>query len=102
MNHFIILVIVGLAALGMAWMPALANKTKISYSILYVALGMLLYSVFDGLPVPDPILHPEAAVRFTELVVIVALMGTGLKIDQNFSFKSWLNTGSEVSDGNSD
>lgn len=78
-----------MAALGMAWMPALANKTKISYSILYVALGMLLYSIFDGLPVPDPFLHPEAAVHFTELVVIVALMGTGLKIDQPFSFKAW-------------
>lgn len=89
MNYFLILVIIGVAALGMAWMPALANKVRISYSILYVALGMLVYSVVDSLPVPDPFLYPEAAVHFTEFVVIVALMGSGLKIDQPFTLRGW-------------
>ena len=89
MNYFLILVIIGLSALGMAWMPALANKTRISYSILYVALGMLLYSLIKTLPAPNPFRYPEAAVHFTEWVVIVALMGTGLKIDQPFSLKAW-------------
>jgi sodium/hydrogen antiporter len=90
MNYFLVLVVIGVAALGMAWMPALANKTRISYAILYVALGMLIYAFFkDYLPEPDPIRHPVIAVRFTEFVVIVALMGTGLKIDQPFSLKSW-------------
>ena len=89
MNYFLVLVLIGAAALGMAWMPALSNKTRISYSILYVGLGMLIYSLFDKLPAPDPLLHPVIAVRFTEFVVIVALMGTGLKIDQPFSLKSW-------------
>ena len=90
MNYFLVLVVIGVAALGMAWMPALANKTRISYAILYVALGMLIYAFFkDYLPEPDPIRHPLIAVRFTEFVVIVALMGTGLKIDQPFSLKSW-------------
>ena len=87
MNYFLVLVLIGAAALGMAWMPALSNKTRISYSILYVGLGMLIYSLFDKLPAPDPLLHPVIAVRFTEFVVIVALMGTGLKIDQPFFFK---------------
>jgi NhaP-type Na+/H+ or K+/H+ antiporter len=89
MNYFLILVIIGLSALGMAWMPALANRTRISYSILYVGLGMLLYSLIGRLPAPNPFRYPEAAVHFTELVVIVALMGTGLKIDQPFSLKTW-------------
>lgn len=89
MDYFLILVIIGLSALGMAWMPALANKTRISYSILYVGLGMLLYSLIGRLPAPSPFRYPAAAVHFTELVVIVALMGTGLKIDQPFSLKTW-------------
>jgi sodium/hydrogen antiporter len=89
MNYFLVLVVIGIAALGMAWMPALASRTRISYSILYVALGMLIYSVFNNLPEPDPLRHPLIAVHFTEFVVIVALMGTGLKIDQPFTLKSW-------------
>jgi NhaP-type Na+/H+ or K+/H+ antiporter len=89
MDYFLLLVLIGLAALGMAWMPALANKIKVSYSIFYVGFGMLLYSLLDGLPAPDPFRYPIPAVHFTELVVIVALMGTGLKIDQPFSFRSW-------------
>ncbi len=89
MNYFLILVVIGVSALGMAWMPALSNKTRISYSILYVGLGMILYSLFKSLPAPNPFRYPDAAVRITELVVIVALMGTGLKIDQPFSLKTW-------------
>lgn len=89
MNYFLILALIGLAALGMAWMPALANKVRISYSIFYVGFGMILYSVLDNLPAPDPFKYPIPATHFTELVVIVALMGTGLKIDQPFSLKTW-------------
>lgn len=74
----------------MAWMPALTRKIKISYSIIYVLLGMLIYLVPGGLlPLPDPISKNEFTVRLTELVVIISLMGTGLKIDQPFSFRNW-------------
>lgn len=90
MDHYLaIITIIGAGILGMAWMPALTEKTKISYSILYVVIGMLLYSVFNFLPAPDPRKHRDFAVHLSELVVIVSLMCTGLKIDQQFSFKTW-------------
>jgi len=90
MDHYIvILAIIGAGVLGMAWMPALTAKTKISYSIVYMLLGMLLYSVFDFLPAPNPRVHGNVTTHLTELVVIVSLMCTGLKIDQRFSFKTW-------------
>jgi len=73
----------------MAWMPAFTAKTKISYSIIYVLLGMLLYGIFDFLPAPDPKKNPELTTHLTELVVLVSLMCTGLKIDQKFSFRTW-------------
>ena len=90
MDHYlVILTIIGAGILGMAWMPAFTAKTKISYSIIYVLLGMLLYGVFDFLPAPDPKKNPELTTHLTELVVLVSLMCTGLKIDQKFSFRTW-------------
>jgi sodium/hydrogen antiporter len=90
MNEYIlILTVIGFAALSMAWMPAITAKTGVSYSVIYVALGALLYSLFDFLPKPDVDRYEEIAVHLTELVVIISLMGTGLKIDQPFSFRSW-------------
>jgi len=90
MNEYIlILSVIGFAALSMAWMPAITEKTGVSYSIIYVILGALLYSFFDFMPKPDVNRHEEVAVHLTELVVIISLMGTGLKIDQPFSFRNW-------------
>jgi len=88
-EYILIIAVIGFAALSMAWMPAITNKTGISYSIIYVALGALLYSIFDFLPAVDVDRHEEYALHITELVVIVSLMGTGLKIDQHFSFRGW-------------
>jgi len=88
-HYLVILTIIGAGILGMAWMPAFTAKTKISYSIIYVLLGMLLYGVFDFLPAPDPKKNPELTTHLTELVVLVSLMCTGLKIDQKFSFRTW-------------
>ncbi len=87
--YLVLITIIGIAALGMAWMPAFTDKTKISYSILYVAAGALLYLLIDDLPFPDPLTEQEYTLRLTEMVVIISLMGTGLKIDQPFSFKKW-------------
>jgi sodium/hydrogen antiporter len=88
-NYIIILAILGAAALGMAWMPAITNKLKVSYSVLYVAVGFVLYTFTESLPEPNPTKETNITLRLTELVVIVSLMGTGLKIDERFSFKDW-------------
>lgn len=90
MDHYILIItVLGFAALMMAWMPAITAKTGISYSIIYVVAGALLYSFFDFLPKPDVDRYEEYAVHLTEIVVIISLMGTGLKIDQPFSFRNW-------------
>ncbi len=89
-GYIAILIVVGLAALGMAWMPAFTKATKISYSILYVAVGALLFSTAGNiLPLPDPISKNTATVRLTEMIVLISLMGSGLKIDRPFSFRNW-------------
>lgn len=74
----------------MAWMPAFTKATKISYSILYVAVGALLYVTAGSfLPLPDPISKNTLTVRLTEMIVLVSLMGSGLKIDRPFSLRNW-------------
>jgi NhaP-type Na+/H+ or K+/H+ antiporter len=88
-SYLISLTIIGIASLGMAWMPAITQWLRISYSILYVLIGVLLYSLFDALPWPNPIWEEAYAVHLTELIIIISLMGTGLKIDQRFSFAQW-------------
>ncbi len=88
-EYILIITVIGVAALSMAWMPAISAKTGVSYSIIYVLLGALLYYFFDFLPKPDVFRYEKYAVHLTELVVIISLMGTGLKIDQTFSFRSW-------------
>lgn len=88
-GYFFSLLVIGLAALGMAWMPAFTKKTKISYSIIYVLAGMLIFSLSATLPFPDPFDNKEFTLHITELVVIISLMGTGLKIDEKFSLKTW-------------
>jgi len=88
-SYIIILVILGAAALGMAWMPAITRKLKISYAVLYVILGFILYTFVEALPEPNPTKELNITLRLTELVVIVSLMGTGLKIDERFSFRDW-------------
>lgn len=88
-SYLLILVIIGVASLSMAWMPSLSQKTQISYSILYVIFGMFIYFWFPQLPDATPLIERTMTMHLTELVVIISLMGTGLKIDQPFSFKSW-------------
>ncbi len=89
-TYILILIVIGLAALGMAWMPAFTKTTKISYSILYVAVGAALFATTGNiLPLPDPISKNTVTIRLTETIVLVSLMGSGLKIDRPFSLRNW-------------
>lgn len=89
-KYILLLTLIGLAAFAMAWMPAITKRTGISYSIIYVLAGALLYTFFPGLlPVPLPQLNEKVTMHLTEMVVIISLMGTGIKIDRSFSIRNW-------------
>jgi len=91
MNQYIlILMLIGLASFSVSWMPKISSYTRISYSVFYVLIGFIVYSLFPRqLPDPLPAHHPEISLHLTELVVIISLMGAGIKIDRPFSIKSW-------------
>lgn len=89
-TYILLITLIGLAAFGMAWMPAITRRTGISYSIIYVLAGIIMYRFFPGvLPDPDPVKNNHVAMRLSEMVVIISLMGTGIKIDRRFTFKNW-------------
>ncbi len=88
-TYVVVITFIGLAALGMAWLPRGLKNIALSYPILYLLLGMLLYSLPIYLPSPDPLQHKGLVLHITEIAVIITLMGTGLKIDRLFGWKNW-------------
>ncbi|MCF2491362.1 sodium:proton antiporter [Dyadobacter sp. CY347] len=88
-SYIITITIIGIAVLGMAWMPSFTKTTGISDSVVFVALGVIVYEFLDVLPNPNPIIFNVQTIHLTEMVVVISLMGTGLKIDKPFSFRAW-------------
>jgi NhaP-type Na+/H+ or K+/H+ antiporter len=91
MNQYVLIILlIGLSSLGMAFMPAISKRTSVSYSLIYVAAGAILYSIWpDLLPSPLPHRNNDFTLRAAELIVIISLMGTGIRIDRAFSWRSW-------------
>jgi NhaP-type Na+/H+ or K+/H+ antiporter len=87
--------ILGLAGFGVlilltAWLPMILKEAPLSLPIACVITGAGIYGL---LPVPGPppdlIGNRSVTERLTELVVIISLMGAGLKIDRPFALRSW-------------
>lgn len=72
-----------------AWLPLALKKLPLSLPIICIGLGVAIFSVPAVSLRPLPFLYPEISERFTELVVIIALMGAGLKLDRVFSWRRW-------------
>ncbi|MBT0609010.1 cation:proton antiporter [Aequorivita echinoideorum] len=89
-SYIFILIIVGIATFTSTWMPKILQKTGISYSIFYLVAGFILYKLVpQNLPNPIPQDNESLTLHLTELIVIISLMGAGIKIDRAFSFKKW-------------
>jgi NhaP-type Na+/H+ or K+/H+ antiporter len=79
----------GLLIALVAWLPLALKKLPLSLPIVCIAIGAALGQYAPTPAVPLPSEHPEFVERFTEFVVIIALMGAGLKIDTMFGWKRW-------------
>lgn len=91
MDHYLlILTLIGAATFLMAWMPEFSKKTGISYSVFYIIAGVVLYlTIPEYLPDPLPKNNESLTLHLTELIVIISLMGSGIKIDRPFSLNAW-------------
>ena len=88
--YIVILVGFGGLVLLTAWLPMVLKEAPLSLPILCVGFGALLFSL-PGVPgpMPSPTEYPKITERLTELVVIISLMGAGLKLDRPLGWRSW-------------
>lgn len=78
----------GALILLVAWLPMALREWPLSLPMVCVGVGYTAFALSSG-EHPLPLALPHATERLTELVVIVALTGAGLKLDQPFGWRSW-------------
>jgi len=72
-----------------AWLPLALKRLPLSLPIICIAIGVAVFSL-PGIPFkPMPLELPWLTERFNEFVVIIALMGAGLKLDRVFRWRKW-------------
>ena len=85
----ILLAVLGLTVLVAAVLPSLVERLPVSLPMVVVAIGMIVFALPVGLEAPRPGLEARSAERLTEFVVIVSLMGAGLKLRRPVGWRSW-------------
>lgn len=83
----------GAVVLLTAWLPMVLRALPLSLPICCVALGVVLGLVPDWLVPTRPLVeigrHLGLVERLTEIVVLISLMGAGLKIDRVPGWRRW-------------
>jgi NhaP-type Na+/H+ or K+/H+ antiporter len=88
-TYHVAFVIFGLAIFAAVVLPRLLMHRPMSLPIIYVGAGFLIFAIPHGVAPPNMVENSVVVEHLTELVVIVALMGAGLKIDRPFSWRGW-------------
>jgi NhaP-type Na+/H+ or K+/H+ antiporter len=88
----VVFALIGVGALLAGILPRVLERRPLSMPIVFLALGLLVFGLPLGLPEPDPLRHPALTEHLTEVGVIVALMGAGLKIDRPLGRRGWSST----------
>jgi len=87
--YILILTGAGLLIALVAWLPLALRRLPLSLPIVCIGIGAAIFSLPAVTLRPLPLDFPDIAERFTEFVVIIALMGAGLKLDRPFSWRKW-------------
>ncbi|MBL6458093.1 cation:proton antiporter [Belnapia sp. T6] len=89
MDPYIVLLIgAGALILLVAWLPMALRELPLSLPMFCIAFGAATFALSNG-DTPNPVTYPHATERLTELVVIVALTGAGLKLDRPLCWQNW-------------
>lgn len=88
--YALILAAFGVVVLLTAWLPMLLKRAPISLPMVCIGIGALLaWSPFAPVVGTNPLENRYLTEKLTEFVVIVSLMGAGLKLDRPLSFAGW-------------
>jgi NhaP-type Na+/H+ or K+/H+ antiporter len=90
--YIVFLACLGLIILAVSWLPLLLRDLPLSLPILCVAFGFVAFSLPGVSAAVDPLDQPVITERVCELVVIIALLGAGLKIDRRVGWRRWATT----------
>jgi NhaP-type Na+/H+ or K+/H+ antiporter len=83
---------VGLATLAAALLPRVLGRAPVSMPMVFLAAGMLAFTLLPGLPDPSPLEHESVALHLTEICVLVSLMGAGLALNRPIGWRMWSST----------
>lgn len=72
-----------------SWLPLALKRLPLSLPIICIAIGAGIFLLPAVSLRPMPRDFPVFTERLTEMVVIIALMGAGLKLDRLFSWRRW-------------
>ena len=79
-----------IVALAAAWVPLFLKRLPISWPMAAMAVGALLFGfVFPKTQVME---FHKGAEALTEIALVLAVMGGGLRIDRRFSLWGWAST----------
>jgi NhaP-type Na+/H+ or K+/H+ antiporter len=91
--YILLLSLFGLVVLLTAWLPMILREFPLSLPMLCIAFGTLfVWTPLSSIVGSNPLESRVVTERVTELVVIIALMGAGLKIDRIIGWRSWMTT----------
>jgi sodium/hydrogen antiporter len=88
-NYNLILLFLGVAFLIGAFFPVLPRKLSISLPMIQITFGALLGYFFMGLPTINPLNYGVPIEKVTEVVVLISLVGCGIKLDSPLNWKTW-------------
>ncbi|WP_339914141.1 cation:proton antiporter [uncultured Brevundimonas sp.] len=89
-----VLFLLGLGAvvLMVSWAPVGLKRWPLTLAILCVGIGVVVFSTGVLSFNPDPRTWDTLTERLAELVVIISLMGAGLKLDRPLGWRRWGST----------
>jgi len=87
--YILIMTGTGLLIALVAWLPLALKRLPLSLPIVCIGIGAAIFLLPQVTLRPLPYRYPEVTERFAEFVVIIALMGAGLKIDRIFGWRRW-------------
>jgi len=90
--HSLVFTLAGLAALGGALLPRVIGHLPASPPMIFLLLGFVIFSLPLDFVTVDPVERGDVTEYLTEVGVIVALMGAGLKLDRPLGWKAWSTT----------
>nr|WP_146592461.1 cation:proton antiporter [Puniceibacterium confluentis] len=91
--YHVALAVIGIIVILSRWLPRLVSRREPASAPLMILFGASASLMVPGLPVvPDPRVSPLPWELISELTVIVALFGTGMRIDSLRPWRRWAPT----------